>query len=176
MKRKIGIGIALALALVLVLNLSVLANWIGSIGADVQVKNPVHMTEVLVPVPVSIYPGEIFGFSGEIYNESPLTYGIYLQGFIFFWWMSDEEEVMAEIALEDIKGGELSFSRPGGGPPDHLGTIEIYIDRLLYLPGSVINIYPGQTMEVKVVVNTSHSAPTGKLSARVFSHRQAPTG
>jgi len=153
-----------------------LAAWVGSLRADVQIEEPIVVLQALIPTPETIYPGETFGFGGEIRNSSSVTYGIRLHGFLWFWWVFEGTEKVAEISLEDLPAsGEINFSgaaAPPQGP--YFGTVEIYLNDSYYPSGSVINIGPGESHEVRVVVTTSYAAPVGRLTAEVFAIRGAP--
>ena len=176
MKRKIAVGVALGLTLALVLNMSVFAAWVGSLRGEVRVEEPIVVAQALMPMPEAVYPGETFGFGGEVSNQSSVTYGIRLDGFLWFWWMVEGTENVAKISLEEVSaGGEVQFS-PAAGPSQSLGIIVIHVNGSPYFPGSVINIGPGVTYEVRVLVTTSYDIPTGRLGAEVYVTRQAPVG
>lgn len=174
MRKKLRIVAAvIAVIALLALTVQVLAAWVGSIRADVRVDEPIIVAQSLTPIPVSIFPGELFGFEGEISNTSSVPYGIRLGGFLWWMWEATGEEV--KLSLEDLAdSGEITLL--AGPGPQEFGIVEIYINGSPYSPGTLINIGPGETHDVKVVVTTSHSIPAGRLTAEVFVLREAPLG
>ena len=192
MKRKIVIvSVAIAVILCLAGPGQALAAWVGSLRGEAQIQNPIDIIQFASP-PVEIFPGQGYGFGGEIPNHSSEEYGLRAYGWI--WWIWEETGEELKISLEEVseegaitipapildkvsEDGGIGISTPtvAAGPPEiYLGTIELYIDGRWQSLGSVFNIEPGQVLEAQVVVTTSHSLEPGKVGAVVFFLRGAP--
>lgn len=167
MRKKIVIGVLVAVVIVAVAG-PVLAAWVGSMRAETNIREPISISGGVIEIPEWIYPGQPFEFGGEVYNEAPLSYGLRYYGYLIFYYKLEEE---IKIPLEN--NGEINFSTKAGGP-QNFGTVSININGEAYSPGTLINIGPGETHKLKVIVTTSLGLEPGHLIAEVSVIREAP--
>lgn len=174
MKRKfVIVAVAIVIAICFAGPGQAFAAWVGStIRGEAEIVEPI--STVQDDRKVSISPGESFVFEAEVSNNSPVTYGLRYQGLLWWLWMFQGIEEVKEIALEELpESGEVTFSVSGGSPRSY-GYIEIYVNGEAYVQGSVVNIRPNETHQVKVIVNTYRFAPAGKVLAIVDPFRGDP--
>lgn len=176
MKKKLRVClVAIAVvSLFAVFTGETLAAWVGSLWGEARVQNPVTVARFVSPT-IDIFPGQAFDFGGEIFNHSPVRYGLRPYGWIWWTWETGEE---MRISLDEVsEEGEITIPAPSlaAGPPYmYLGTIDLYINGQWQPLGLLFDIEPGQVHLAQIVVTTCYKIEPGKVGAEVLFMREAP--
>lgn len=198
MKKRI-LYIALLTTIVLLVSSVVpaLAAWIPVIRNVSSVKEPLIPRAITLD-PQEVLPGQEIVWVAEVKNTADnISYGVQYYTWAYYDYysydlgmgaMGMQTTSTSEAAPAPTKNTErlsieMTAYAGGGGTSTSIGELILFVDpdglagplpQQRYVPGSTVNIQPGQTQVLTLKLNVSLSADPGTVVSYIQPYRTAP--